>query len=286
MSNQLNPKTALIIILGSIMASIVAPIFVVIFETHYQQWLENESSPPTTETVPPPEPRKTPMPEPEVATPEPEVTTPQPEVTTPQPEVTTPQPEVTTPQPEVTTPQPEVTKPQPEVTTPQSEVTTPQPEVTTPQPQVTTPQPQVSTLKLDNARLIVKLWLDSPGKTQFKAGDEVKFFYQIDPVDNISTTAYITLFNRVAVNEWAIVVSNEAVETGKLYSLPKGQKVVLRSGKSVAKDTRLRLTAGRKHVIAIVTPKPINWKVLGADIMKGLQSMTVWGLKELVVEVN
>jgi hypothetical protein len=38
--------------------------------------------------------------------------------------------------------------------------------------------------------------------------------------------------------------------------------------------------------MAIVTPKPIDWKALGADIVKGLQGVTVWGLKELVVEVN
>jgi hypothetical protein len=260
MSNQLNPKTALIIILGSVMASIVAPIFVVVFETHYQQWLEEEASPPTTETVPAPEPSNASTPESEVATLKPEASTPEPEVSTPEPEVATLKPEVATLKPEVTTPQPEA--------------------------KASTPPPQVSTLKLDNARLIVTLWLDSPDKTQFKAGDAVKFFYQIASVDNISTTAYFTLFNRVAVNEWAIVVSNEAVETGKLYSLPKGRKVVLRAGKSVGEDTRLRLTAGRKHVIAIVTPKQINWKALGADIVKGLQGVTVWGLKELVVEVN
>ena len=265
MSNQINPKTALIIILGSVMASIVAPIFVVVFETHYQQWLEDESSPPTTETVPMPEPIQGSISEPEVATVKPEVTTPEPEVAIVKPETTTPKPEVATLKPKGSTPPPPVS---------------------TLKPKGSTPPPPVSTLKLDNARLIVKLWLDSPDKTQFKAGDKVRFFYQMVPVDNISTTAYFTLFNRVAVNEWAIVVSNEAVETGKLYSLPKGRKVVLRSGKSVGEDTRLRLTAGRKHVIAIVTPKPIDWKVLGADIMKGLQSMTVWGLKELVVEVN
>ncbi len=39
-------------------------------------------------------------------------------------------------------------------------------------------------------------------------------------------------------------------------------------------------------VMAIVTPKPIDWKALGADIVKGLRGVTVWGLKELVVEVN
>jgi hypothetical protein len=104
MSTQINPKTALIIILGSVMASIVAPIFVVIFETHYQQWLEEESSSPTTQTVPPPEPSK---------------------------------------------------------------ASTPEPEVATLKPEATTPPPQVSTLKLDNALLIVKLWLDSPDIVTF-----------------------------------------------------------------------------------------------------------------------
>ncbi len=272
MSNQVNPKTAMIIILGSVMASIVAPIFVIIFETHYQQWLEDESPSPTTQTVPPPEPSKASTSDPEVATLKPE---------TPMPES-----EVATVKPEATTPEPEVATLKPETPMPQAEISTPPPQVSTLKPEATTPPPQVSTLKLDNARLIVKLWLDSPDKTQFKASDKVKFFYHIAPVDNTSTTAYFTLFNRVAVNEWDIVVSNEAVETGKLYSLPKGRKVVLRSGKSVSEDTRIHLTAGRKHVIAIVTPKPIDWKALGADILKGLQGVTVWGLKELVVEVN
>jgi hypothetical protein len=194
--------------------------------------------------------------------------------------VTTPEPEVATVKPEVTTPEPEVATVKPEASMRQLKV------ATFNKSEGSTPPAQVSTLKLDNPRLIVKLWLDSPNKTQFQAGDKVRFFYQIASVDNISTTAYFTLFNRVAANEWDIVVSNEAVETRKLYSLPKGRKVVLRSGKNVGEDTRIRLTAGRKHVIAIVTPNPIDWKVLGADIVNGLQGVTVWGLKELIVEVN
>jgi len=67
---------------------------------------------------------------------------------------------------------------------------------------------------------------------------------------------------------------------------PKTALIIILGSVMASIVAPIRLTAGRKHVIAIVTPNPIDWKALGADIVKGLQNITVWGLKELVVEVN
>ncbi len=50
MLDKINFKTILIIGLGFFMASIVAPIVVAIFQTHYEQWLNDESPP--LETIP------------------------------------------------------------------------------------------------------------------------------------------------------------------------------------------------------------------------------------------
>ena len=67
---------------------------------------------------------------------------------------------------------------------------------------------------------------------------------------------------------------------------PKTALIIILGSVMASIVAPIRLTAGHKHVIAIVTPNPIDWKALGADIVKGLQNITVWGLKELVVEVN
>jgi hypothetical protein len=114
MLNKINFKTILIIGLGFFMASIVAPIVVAIFQTHYEQWLNDESPP--LETMPSPQPTST-------------------------------------------------------ITSPKQPLTTP---------------------------LMVTLWLESPGKTQFHAGDKVTLYYKFNRVytDLTQPIDFIDLFLR------------------------------------------------------------------------------------------
>jgi len=180
------------------MASIVAPIVVVIFETHYQEWQNNKSPPP--ETMP-----------------------------------------------------------------------SPQPTPTIISPNIT---PQ-----------IVTLWLESPGKTQFHKGDKVTLYYKINTQETFPTVAYFTLFDLSMADKWFIIINNEEIKVGELYSLPKGQKAALQPGQNVGTDARLRLTNGRKHYRAIVTPEPIKWETLGTDIVTELQNVTILGKGTLTFNV-
>ncbi|MDM8558234.1 hypothetical protein [Candidatus Parabeggiatoa sp. HSG14] len=183
------------------MASIVAPVVVAIFQTHYEQWLTDESPP--VETIPLPQPT--------------------------------------------------------------SIIKSPKPDI-----QPTPP--------------IVTLWLDSPDKTQFHAGDKVTLYYKFNTKEKFPTIAYFTLFNVSTANKWSIILNNEKIKVGKLYSLPKG-RAALQPGQNVGTDARLNLTVGRKHFKAIVTPKPIKWETLSANIATGLQSVTILGEGALIINV-
>ena len=183
MLNKLKFKTVLIIGLGFFMASVIAPIFIAIFQTHYEIWVNDKSLPPETSA-------------------------------------------------------------------------------------------EVYQLK-------VALWLDAPGKTQFQVNDKVTLYYQVKSKEIFP--AYFTLFN--VADKWSVILRNEAVKMGKLYSLPKGAEV-LQAGQNVGTDARLRLTAGRLHFRAVVTPEPVEWESLGIDIAAKLQSMTILGEGTLIIEVN
>ena len=182
------------------MASIVAPIIVAIFQTHYEQWLTDESLP--LKTMPSPQPTST----------------------------------------------------------------------------ITSPKPQLTPL-------MVTLWLESPGKTQFNAGDKVTLYYKFNTKENFPTVAYFTLFDVSVADKWYTIILNEKIKVGTLYSLPKG-RAALQPGQNVGTDARLRLTFGRKHFKAIVTPEPIKWETLGTDIVTELQTVTILGEGALTIDVN
>ncbi|RKZ81992.1 MAG: hypothetical protein DRR19_21365 [Candidatus Parabeggiatoa sp. nov. 1] len=215
MSDKINLKNLLIIVLGFFMAAIVAPMIVVVFETHYQQWLNDDSL-----------------------------------------------------------------EPEP--------MSRPQQDTIIIRPKIEAVQSQ--DLRHPDAPLTVTLWLKHHGKTktQFHPGDEVTLYYQIDPKkdDNVATAAYFTLFNVAAADKWAILLENDKVEVGQLYSLPKGQ-AALQPGQNMGMDARLRLTAGHWHFNAIVTPEPITSATLdAANMATELQRITVWGRGALIVEVD
>lgn len=242
--------------IGFLMASVIAPIVVVVFETHYQQWLEGESSEPET-VSPTSEPNQVSSFQPEIPhNPKPET------VSAPESNpISASQPETQqNPEPETVSPP----KPNP--------VSTFQPETRKPQKPETVSLPEPNPMPKP---LIVRLWLDSPNKTQFQAGEKVTFYYQIDSKNRVPTKAYFNLAYKRAIKKWTIAINNEMIETGKLYSLPK-----------TSAGSPLSLPAGKQHAIAIVTPTPIQWKALGADILAGLRSITILGTKELIVEVK
>ncbi|OQY48181.1 MAG: hypothetical protein DRR08_26585 [Candidatus Parabeggiatoa sp. nov. 2] len=131
------------------------------------------------------------------------------------------------------------------------------------------------------ASVTVRFWLNSPDQTQFSTHDRVIFYYQINSPRH--HRLYFTLFNVSPAGKWAILLNNEAIEAGQLYSLPKTRQD-WRPGQLFRRDRRLRLEAGREHFKAIVTSAPIAWTRLAAEKADRLPQFL--GTAELTVEVN
>ena len=140
---------------------------------------------------------------------------------------------------------------------------------------------QLKALQISNAPIVVTFWFNIPGKTQFSRHDKLTLYYKIK---GLNTASYFTLFNVSPNGKLSIVLNNEPIEVGKLYSLPKAQPDWLPNQFS-KQDTRLRLEVGGEYFKAIVTVEPIAWlEFLAADATKELPQ--ILGIQELEVEVN
>jgi hypothetical protein len=127
----------------------------------------------------------------------------------------------------------------------------------------------------------VTFWLNSPGKTQFSTHDLVIFYYQVNSPKH--HRLYFTLFNVSPSGKWLILLNNEAIEAGQLYSMPK-TRYDWRPGEILRRDRRLRLEAGREHFKAIVTSAPVAWTRLAAETAERLPQFL--GTTELTVDVD
>jgi len=139
---------------------------------------------------------------------------------------------------------------------------------------------QLKALQISDAPVMVTFWLDTPGKTQFSRHDKLTFYYKIN---GLNTASYFTLFNVSPSGKLSIVLNNEPIEVGKLYSLPKAQQDWL-PNEFVKKETRLRLEVGSEYFKAIVTVKPILWLAFFKEADAKLPQ--ILGIKELEVDVN
>lgn len=159
-------------------------------------------------------------------------------------------------------------------------------------PTTMTDNPVVTHLKklqIPNALLTVQFWLDTPGKTQFSTDDRLTLYYKVSPLTEVSSSpvenVYFSLFNVAPTSKLSILLENEEIEIGQLYSLPKPP-----TNKQVQpilqQDKRLGLEPGYEYFKAIVTFQPItSWlKFLATDTNAELER--VLGTKELSVTVQ
>jgi hypothetical protein len=142
---------------------------------------------------------------------------------------------------------------------------------------------QLKTLQISNAPVRVTFWLDAPGKTQFSRHDKLTLYYKIN---GLNTAAYLTLFNVSPNGKLSIVLNNEPIEVGKLYSLPKAQPDDWLPNQIFKKYTRLRLEAGREYFKAIVTVEPNAWLEFFKEAEATKELPQILGIKELEVNVN
>ena len=134
---------------------------------------------------------------------------------------------------------------------------------------------ELAALENPSEPFAVKLWLDEPGKTQFKTGDRVTLFYKVDNLP-ANSKAYLTLLNVAPDGTVAILYPqkqdfhqgageklyvNAEVIPGKVYSIPKTQ-ADLKPGQNVGIDVRIRLEEGQEFFKAIVTTEPADWESL------------------------
>jgi len=119
------------------------------------------------------------------------------------------------------------------------------------------------------------LWLDEPGKKQFKREKKVSIGYEIKGIE-FGTPAYFTLINVSPTGQIAMIFS-ESVEVGKVYG-----ELTAQSHQTIVKH--IDLESGQEYFKAIVTSEAINWKRFLAMGTKPV--ITFWGTGELIVEVN
>jgi len=133
---------------------------------------------------------------------------------------------------------------------------------------------QLKCLENPESAITVSLWLDEPGKKQFKREKKVSIGYEIKGIE-IGTPAYFTLINVSPTGQIAMIFS-ESVEVGKVYG-----ELTAQSHQTIVKH--IDLESGQEYFKAIVTSEAINWKMFLAKGTKPV--LTFWGTGELIVEV-
>lgn len=154
-------------------------------------------------------------------------------------------------------------------------------------------------LEHPNPPFTVDLWLDEPGKTQFTTRDRVTLYYRVNGLQQ-GQKAYLTLLNVAPDGTVAILYPqkqdfapgvgaklylNAEVETGKLYTIPRGQ-AALQPGQNVAVDLRLRLAEGKEYFKALVSSEPIDWEQMGiGEFQTIFQGAAARGLAGIVSDL-
>ena len=133
--------------------------------------------------------------------------------------------------------------------------------------------------QLRNSAISVTFWLNSPFDTEFKAEDEITLYYKIN---DKSQFAYFSLFNISPTGELHLIINNEKVETGRMYSLPKTEFYLQAGEPLIEMDKRLSLQKGQEYFKAIVSSERIKWQ---GFIAKNLENLA-WGTQELTVQVK
>lgn len=133
--------------------------------------------------------------------------------------------------------------------------------------------------QLQSSAINVTFWLNSPFDTQFKAEDEITLYYKIN---DKSQFAYFSLFNISPTGELHLIISNEKIETGRMYSLPKTEFYLQAGEPLIEMDKRLSLEKGQEYFKAIVSSERIKWQ---GFIAKNLENVT-WGTQDLTVQVK
>jgi hypothetical protein len=134
---------------------------------------------------------------------------------------------------------------------------------------------QLKCLENPESAITVSLWLDEPGKKQFKREKKVSIGYEIKGIE-FGTPAYFTLINVSPTGQIAMIFS-ESVEVGKVYG-----ELTAQSHQTIVKH--IDLESGQEYFKAIVTSEAINWERFLAMGTKPV--LTFWGTGELIVEVN
>jgi len=136
---------------------------------------------------------------------------------------------------------------------------------------------QLKCLAHPEAPITVSLWLDEPGKKQFKRDNKVRIGYEIKGLET-GTPAYFTLMNVSPTGQIAMIFS-ESVEVGKVYG-----EITAQSHQTIVKH--IELESGQEYFKAIVTSEAINWERFLAMASEGKTQITFWGTKALIVEVK
>jgi hypothetical protein len=137
-----------------------------------------------------------------------------------------------------------------------------------------------------NASGTVTFWLNSPGKKQFTTADDVTIYYKISHLDK-NNPIYLTLFNISPADQLGILVQNQAIEVGRVYTYPDNSdnSTDLVFGQI---STGLGLEVGREYFKAVVTSREIPYRQWFSlmDATNPRQLKSILCVQSLIVKVT
>lgn len=149
-----------------------------------------------------------------------------------------------------------------------------------------TPEKILRQLHNPDTTLVAKLWIEEEGKTRFKQGESVNFYYNVTNTLK-GETFYIHLITISTSGSVFPILENQQICAGYDYSLPTLVNVTCpKNLKSV--DEKISFDhIGQEYFKLIVTSQPMTWKEIVNDVKNNtLQLKQPWTTTELKVAVN
>ncbi len=149
-----------------------------------------------------------------------------------------------------------------------------------------TPEKILRQLHNPDTTLVAKLWIEEEGKTTFKQGESVNFYYSVTNTLK-GEYFYINLINISTLGSVFPILENQQICAGYAYSLPTLVKVDCpKNSKSIDEKVSFNHT-GQEYFKLIIANQPMTWKNIVNDFKNNtLQLKQPWATVELNVTVN
>lgn len=135
------------------------------------------------------------------------------------------------------------------------------------------------------------MWLDVPGKRNFRTTDKPIFYYRVNRQSRASVQiihetreVYVTVINIAPARNWLLWIENEPVAFNKAYKWPRGEDDWL-PGQYERTNKQFSLERGQEYLKGVITSRPVKWKDV-IDSGSQLSEEVILGEMELLLSVE